>query len=105
VLGKLLAQKVAYQTVEKEIMDYLCEKNNKYWPNFSVHIGRYTLSNKTHAEKEAKSLKEIYLCTRDLKGNDPHNIVYDYIKSFNLTHQVIHEVNFVEDLFKGDFFF
>jgi hypothetical protein len=31
--------------------------------------------------------------------------VYDHIKSVKLTHPVIHEVNFVEDLFKGDLFF
>jgi hypothetical protein len=69
-----------------------------------LHIGRYALSNKPHAKKEVKAMKEICLCTGNLKGHDPHNIVYDHIKFIKLTYQVIHEVNFVEDLFKGDFF-
>jgi hypothetical protein len=101
VPDKLLAQEVSYQTVEKGITTYLSEKNKKYWPNFPLHIGRYTLSNKPHAEKEVEALQEICLCTGKLKGHDPHNIVYDHIKSVKLTHPVIHEVNFVEDLFKG----
>jgi hypothetical protein len=44
------------------------------------------------------------MCTGSLKGHDPKNIVYDHVKSIKLTHQFIHEVNFAEGLFKGDFF-
>jgi hypothetical protein len=63
------------------------------------------LSNKPHVDKENESLHEICLCIWKPKGHDPHSIVYDHIKSVKLTHLVIHEVNFVENLFKEAFCF
>jgi hypothetical protein len=70
-LDKLLAREVSYQTFDKGVTAYLSEKNKRYWPNFPIHIGQYSLLNKRHVEKEAKTLKEICLCTRDKKGHDP----------------------------------
>jgi hypothetical protein len=49
--------KFTYQTVEKGITTYLSEKNKKYWLIFPLHVGRYTLRNKPHAEKEVEDLK------------------------------------------------
>jgi hypothetical protein len=62
--------------------------------------------NKPHAENlEVEALKEICMCIGSLKGNDPHNIVKGYLKSVKLSQEVVHEVNFAEDLFKGVLFF
>jgi hypothetical protein len=33
------------------------------------------------------------------------SLVSDHIKAIGLTHPVIHEVNYAEEVFKGDFFF
>jgi hypothetical protein len=65
---KLLAREIACQTMEKGITVYLSDKNKKYWPNFPLHVGRYTLLNKPHVEMEVEALREIYLCTGSLKG-------------------------------------
>jgi len=69
-----------------------------------MQIEIYTLSNKPHSEKENESISDILLYTEKLKGNDPHNIVVYHIKSVKFTQPVIHEVNFGEELFKGNFF-
>jgi hypothetical protein len=101
VPNKLLAKEVTYQTVNKGVVAYLSKKIKIYWPNFPIHISQYSLLNKKHTEKEAKTLKEICLCTGDNKGNDPQNVVYDHLKAIKLSLQTTHEVKYVEDIFRG----
>jgi hypothetical protein len=105
VPDKLLAREVAYQTIEKGVTAYLSEKNKKYWPNFPLHIGQYSLLNKKHVEKEVEVLKEICLCTGNKKGHDPQNIIYKHIKVVKIAQQIVHEVNYVEDIFRGALYF
>jgi hypothetical protein len=38
---------------------------------FPIHLGKYSLLNKRHTEKEEKAIEEICLCTREKKGHDP----------------------------------
>jgi hypothetical protein len=85
VPDKLLVREISYQTIEKGVTSYLSEKNKKYWPIFPLHIGRHTLSNKPHAEKEAEALREICLFTGSIKGHDPQNVVYEHIKVVNIS--------------------
>jgi hypothetical protein len=75
VPDNLLSREIAYQTVDKGVTAYLSEKNKRYWPIFPLHIGKYSLLNKPHVEKEVKTLREICLCTRNKKGHDPQNVV------------------------------
>jgi hypothetical protein len=41
----------------KGVTAYLSEKNEKYQFIFTLHIGRHTLSNKPHVEKEVEALR------------------------------------------------
>jgi hypothetical protein len=57
--------------VDKGVTSYLLDKNKRYWPIFPLHKGIYSLLKKPHIEKGAKSLREIHLCTGNIKGHDP----------------------------------
>jgi hypothetical protein len=70
--------------LRKESLPTYSEKNKKYWPIFPLHIGRYSLSNKPHTEKEVEALRELCLCTGRKKGHDPQNVIYEHIKVFKL---------------------
>jgi hypothetical protein len=81
------------------------DKNKKYWPIFPLHIVNHTLSNKPHVEKEVEALRKICLCIGSIKGHDPRTVVYEHINVVKFSWQVVHEANFVEDLFRGAIFF
>jgi hypothetical protein len=61
--------------------------------------------NKKQAEKEAKTLRELCLCLGRKKGHDPQNLVYEHMRVVKLAPQIVHEVNFVEDIFRGALYF
>jgi len=56
--------------------------------------------NKKQAKKEVETLKELCLCVTNQKGHDPQNMVYDHMRDVKLAPQVMHEVNFVEYIFR-----
>jgi hypothetical protein len=58
---KRLAREIAYEIVEKGVIIYLSDKNKKYWTIFPLHIGRYSLSNKPHTEKQVEDIRDICL--------------------------------------------
>jgi hypothetical protein len=39
------------------------------------------------------------------KGNKPQNMVYDHMRDVKLAPQVMHEVNFAKDIFRGALYF
>jgi hypothetical protein len=45
------------------------------------------------------------LCIGSKKGHDPKNIVSEHIKAIKLSHQVFHQDDFAEDLFRGALYF
>jgi hypothetical protein len=86
--------------VEKLSTTYLSEKKKRYWPMFPFHIGQYSLMNKNQVEKEEETLKELCLCLGNKKGHDPQNLVYEHMRVFKMAPQLVHEVNFAEDIFR-----
>jgi hypothetical protein len=92
VLDKLLSKEQGYQTVDKGIIAYLLEKNKRYWPIFPLQIGKYSLLNKQHAEKEAKTLGEIFLCAGNKKVHDPQNAIYEHIRVFKLAQKLFNRL-------------
>ena len=82
------------------------QRNIKYIVQISIYTSSNTpLLNKKQAEKEVEVLKEICLCTGKKKGHDPQNIIYKHIKAINITQETVHEVNYVEDIFRGASYF
>jgi hypothetical protein len=56
-------------------------------------------------EKRQNPYKKYVCALEKLRGHDPHEMAVNHVKSIGLTHSKIHEVNFVEEIFKGVLFF
>jgi hypothetical protein len=48
----LLAREITYHSMEKVAISYLSEKKKRYWLNFPIHIGSYSLQKKKKDKKE-----------------------------------------------------
>lgn len=62
VPDRLALKEIAFQTVRVGSLVRLSWHNKKTWPTFPISIGRFTLSNRQHAEREARDLERLQLC-------------------------------------------
>jgi len=83
------------------ITSLLLGSSKNLWPTFLVTIGNFSLLNGPRALKGGEYLQELCLCLGEARGNVPRDLVLNHIKYVSLIHSMIHEVNFVERVFKG----
>jgi hypothetical protein len=97
---RLVCREVAHQIVKGGIGIELKTAQNKSWPIFPVHIGKFSLLNLGHSRVEAKALKEIKLVNIEYKRHDPYQLVNKHLIHCNMK-AYEHEESPWDDMFKG----
>jgi hypothetical protein len=84
VSNKIMARKVAYQTMEFDVEVSFQTLKKRIFPSFPFKLGKFILTNIPHMRKEVISLKELILCIVIVKKHGPRNVLYNYYKSLNM---------------------
>ena len=85
VPDRLALKEIAFQTVGVAALVRLTWHSKKTWPTFPISIGRCTLSNRQHAEREARDLERLQLCRAPHRFFDPKYKIKDMFVHFNLS--------------------
>lgn len=84
VPDRLALREIAQQTVGVGASARLSKHGKRTWPTFPISIGRFTLVNRQHVEKEAHELANLHLCKAPHWFFDPIHEVRNIFVSFNL---------------------
>lgn len=85
VPDRLALREIAQQTVGVGAFVRLHGHGKKSWPVFPISIGKLTLVNRQHAEKEAKKLAALHLCRAPHRFFDPINTVKNIFLNYSLS--------------------
>ena len=95
----MVCREVAHQIVKDSIGLELKAAQKKSWPNFLVHIRKFSLLNLGHSKVEAESLEEVKLVDIEHRKHDPYQLIRKHLMHCNLK-SYEHEISVYDDIFK-----
>jgi hypothetical protein len=92
-------REVAQQIVKGDIGIEIKVAQNKSWPIFLVHIGKFSLLNLGHSKVEAEALEEIKMVNIEHRKHGPYQLVNKHLIHYGMK-SYEHERSAYDDMFK-----